>query len=65
MLEASVRRACNRARISSGVYARRRRSVRAIATPVAATPTKAATPNAFHQRTSVGYIHDQRSDLPR
>ena len=47
---ASAARSCSRERISSGVYARLRRSARAITAPVAATPTKPATPKIFHQR---------------
>jgi hypothetical protein len=47
---ASSTRSRRRSRISSGVYARRRRSARAITTPVAATPTIPATPSTFHQR---------------
>jgi hypothetical protein len=52
--DASARRACSRVRISSAVYARRRRSARAITTPVAATPTKPARPTTFHQRMCLG-----------
>lgn len=47
---ASATRVCNLSRISSGVYARRLRSARAITTPVAATPASPASPATFHQR---------------
>ena len=45
---AAATRSCSRARTSSGVYARRRRSSRAAMTPVAATPASPATPSSFH-----------------
>lgn len=51
---ASAYRSCRRLRISSGEYARRLRSSRAINTPVAATPTRPARPTHFHQRMSLG-----------
>lgn len=47
---ASACRSRSRARISSGVYARRRRSARATTTPVAATPARPASPSTFHHR---------------
>ena len=50
-MSASASRACSRSRISSGAYARRRRSDRAITTPDAATPTSPARPTHFHHRT--------------
>ena len=45
---AAATRSCSRARTSSGVYARRRRSARAATTPVAATPASPATPSSLH-----------------
>ncbi|GIF03642.1 hypothetical protein Asi03nite_11800 [Actinoplanes siamensis] len=47
---ASATRVCNLSRISSGVYALRLRSARAITTPVAATPASPASPATFHHR---------------
>jgi hypothetical protein len=55
VVDASASRACSRARISSGVYAPRRRWSRAITTPPAATLAKAARPSIFHQRICLGY----------
>jgi hypothetical protein len=55
VVDASASRACSRARISSGVYAPRRRWSRAITTPPAATLAKAARPSIFHHRMCLGY----------
>lgn len=55
VVDASASRACSCVRICSGVQARRRRSSRAITTPVAATPAKPASPSIFHQRICLGY----------
>jgi hypothetical protein len=42
------------------VQARRCRCARTITTPVAATPTKPASPSTFHQRTCLGYDRASR-----